>query len=171
MTIDPLYLEIFIGLLLAVIFGAILGLERNLAGKMAGMRTYALVSLGSALFVSISRLVLTSAGANSFNADPLRLASQIVVGIGFIGAGMVIFRGTELTGITTAAGIWVSAAVGMACGFGLYSLAIFSAGLTLFIFTILWIVERDYVKVYFGKNNSSDQSQGIEASPSVDYDK
>lgn len=171
MTIDPLYLEIFIGLLLAVIFGAILGLERNLAGKMAGMRTYALVSLGSALFVSISRLVLISSSAGSFNADPLRLASQIVVGIGFIGAGMVIFRGTELTGITTAAGIWVSAAVGMACGFGLYSLAIFSSGLTLFIFTILWIVERDYVKAYFGKNNNVGQNQEIQSGPSVDYDK
>lgn len=146
MILSSLYLEIFIGLLLAIFFGTILGIERNLAGKMAGMRTYALVSLGSALFVSISRLVLASVQSPMLNADPLRLASQVVVGIGFIGAGLVVFRGSELTGITTAAGVWVSAAVGMACGFGLYALALFATGLTLFIFTIMWSIERDYIK-------------------------
>lgn len=142
------YPDIFTGLFLAVLFGAILGVERNLAGKMAGMRTYALVSLGSALFVDISRLVLASSGVGLIGTsiDPLRMASQIVVGIGFIGAGLVIFRSGHLTGITTAAGIWVAAGVGMASGFGLYTLALFATGLSLMIFTILWVVERDYVQ-------------------------
>lgn len=146
MILSALYIEIFIGLLLAIFFGAVLGVERNLAGKMAGMRTYSLVSLGSALFISISRLVLVSLQTSTLNVDPLRLASQVVVGIGFIGAGLVVFRGSELTGITTAAGVWVSAGVGMACGFGLYALALFATGLTLFIFTIMWTIERDYIK-------------------------
>lgn len=148
MTTIISYPDIFIGLLLAVLFGAILGIERNLAGKTAGMRTYALVSLGSALFVDISRLVLVSSGVGLIGTgiDPLRLASQIVVGIGFIGAGLMIMREGHLTGITTAAGIWVAAGVGMACGFGLYTLALFAVGLSLAIFTILWVVERDYIK-------------------------
>ncbi|MFA5022885.1 MAG: MgtC/SapB family protein [Candidatus Paceibacterota bacterium] len=140
------YPDIFIGLLLAVFFGAILGVERNLSGKMAGMRTYALVSLGSALFVDISRLVIAGSGVAGGNYDPLRLAAQIVTGIGFIGAGLVVLRGGHLTGITTAAGLWVSAGVGMACGFGLYTLALFATGLSLVIFTVLWVIERDYVQ-------------------------
>jgi putative Mg2+ transporter-C (MgtC) family protein len=139
------YPDIFIGLLLAVLFGAILGIERNLAGKMAGMRTYALVSLGSALFVDISRLVIAES-ASGANYDPLRLAAQVVTGIGFIGAGLVVLRGNHLTGVTTAAGLWVSAAVGMACGFGLYTLASFGVGLSLVIMTILWFVERNYIQ-------------------------
>lgn len=140
------YFDVFISLLTAVFLGAILGAERNLAGKMAGMRTYSLVSLGSALFVNISRSVIAQAGEAGLAYDPLRLAAQIITGIGFIGAGLVIFRGTKLTGITTAAGLWVSAGVGMACGFGLYTLAIFAVGLSLIIFTLFWIVERNYIK-------------------------
>ena len=139
------YFDVFVGLLLALLFGALLGMERNLAGKMAGMRTFALVSLGSALFVDISRLVIAQATVTT-NYDPLRMASQVIVGIGFIGAGLVVFRGTHLTGVTTAAGVWVSAGVGMACGFGLYTLALFATGLSLIIFTVLWVIERDYVQ-------------------------
>jgi len=147
------YLNIFVGLLLAVLFGAILGVERNVAGKMAGMRTYALVSLGSALFVAISRLMIESTNLTlASGIDPLRMASQIIVGIGFIGAGLVVFRDHHLTGITTAAGVWVAAGVGMACGYGFYALAAFVTGLTLFIFTILWIIERDYMPKMLIKN-------------------
>lgn len=139
------YPDIFIGLFLAVLFGAILGVERNLSGKMAGMRTYSLVSMGSALFVDISRLVIAQSVAGS-DYDPLRLAAQIITGIGFIGAGLVVLRGGHLTGVTTAAGLWVSAGVGMACGFGLYTLALFAVGLSLVIFTVLWVVEHNYVQ-------------------------
>jgi putative Mg2+ transporter-C (MgtC) family protein len=146
------YSEIFISLLVAVLLGAILGIERNLAGKMAGMRTYSLVSLGSALFVIISRSVIAESEALSAGIDPLRMASQIIVGIGFIGAGLVVLKGSRLTGITTAAGVWVSAGVGMACGFGLYALAFFATGLALFIFTVLWIIERDYLQKILAKS-------------------
>lgn len=146
------YSELFLSLLIAVLLGAILGVERNLAGKMAGMRTYALVSLGSSMFVIISRLVIASSGGYLAGMDPLRMASQVIVGIGFIGAGLVVLRGSQLTGITTAAGVWVSAGVGMACGFGLYALALFATGLTLFIFTVLWIIERDYIQKMLVKN-------------------
>ncbi|HRZ30350.1 MAG TPA: MgtC/SapB family protein [Candidatus Paceibacterota bacterium] len=146
------YFELFLSLLMAVVLGATLGIERSLAGKTAGMRTYSLVSLGSALFVTISQMVIATSSSYMTGLDPLRMASQIIVGIGFIGAGLVVLRGSQLTGITTAAGVWVSAGVGMACGFGLYPIALFATGLTLFVFTVLWIIERDYLQSMLVKN-------------------
>lgn len=141
------YPDIFIGLLLSVLFGAVIGIERNLAGKMAGMRTYALVSLGSALFTSISRIMAVEYSQAGFTGiAPLNMVAQIITGIGFIGAGLVVLRGGHLTGITTAAGVWVAAGVGVACGFGLYTLAMFGVGLSLVILTVLWFIERNYIQ-------------------------
>jgi putative Mg2+ transporter-C (MgtC) family protein len=130
-------------LILAVIFGALLGLERSLARKTAGMRTYTLVSMGAALFVIIAEMVgqhYMELGIRTF--DPLRVASQVIVGIGFLGAGLIIFQDNKLRGLTTAAGLWVAAGLGMAVGYGLYLVAAMVTILTLFIFTILWYVER-----------------------------
>ncbi len=135
--------EIVMRLILAVILGALLGLERTLAGKTAGMRTYTLVTLGSAIFIIVSQLITDhyfTLGVRAF--DPLRVASQLVVGIGFLGAGLIIFQDQKLRGLTTAAGLWVACALGMAIGFGLYLLAIAATILTLFIFTILLKVEQ-----------------------------
>jgi putative Mg2+ transporter-C (MgtC) family protein len=129
-----------INLVVAVLLGSLVGVQRSIIGKMAGMRTFALVSLGSALFVSISRLV-SSQFIDLTNFDPLRVASQVVVGIGFLGAGLIIFRGENVTGLTTAAGMWVAAGVGMACGYGLYLVGITATVLTLLIFTLLWHLE------------------------------
>jgi putative Mg2+ transporter-C (MgtC) family protein len=137
-------IDLIIKLVLAVVLGASLGLERSLAGKTAGMRTYTLVSLGAALFVIISEMVniryMTDLGIRAI--DPLRVASQVVVGIGFLGAGLIIFQDNKLRGLTTAAGLWVAAGLGMAVGFGLYILALIVAVLTLFTFTALWYVEN-----------------------------
>lgn len=133
-------IDIIIKLSVALLLGVVLGLERVWAHKTAGMRTYALVSLGSALFVTISMLVLESyIGLTNF--DPLRMAAQIIVGVGFIGTGVIFTRGDELKGLTTATGLWVAAGIGMACGFGLFNLAILATVLTLFVFVILWFVE------------------------------
>jgi putative Mg2+ transporter-C (MgtC) family protein len=136
-------LDIFIKLSVAMLLGVILGIERTVAHKTAGMRTYGLVSMGAALFVIISEIV--SQRYFDFNSfDPLRMASQVIVGIGFLGAGLIIFQeaGQKVSGLTTAAGLWVSAGIGIASGFGLYSLAVFAVVLSLFIFTILWFIER-----------------------------
>ena len=73
--------------------------------------------------------------------DPLRIASNIIVGVGFLGAGMIIFKDHQLTGLTTASGLWVAAGIGTAVGFGLYNLAIVATVLTLFVFTVLWYLE------------------------------
>lgn len=138
--------QIALKLVLALFFGALLGVERIMAHKTAGIRTYGLVSMGSALFVAISDIVVRNFGyLGSF--DPLRMASQIAVGVGFLGAGIIIFRGSRVSGLTTAAGLWVSAGIGIACGFGMYFLALFATLLTLFVFTALWFLERKIKKI------------------------
>lgn len=130
----------YIGLLLALVLGMLLGVERTFAGKTAGLRTYGLVAMGSALFIIVSKIVLIDfVGLTSF--DPLRVAAGVISGIGFIGAGLILFKENKLSGLTTAAGLWVASGIGIACGFELYMLATFATFLTLFAFTALWFVE------------------------------
>lgn len=130
--------EIFARLLAAVILGGLIGLERQLAKKTAGLRTFSLVSLGSALLTIISILL----SQKFLSVDISRIPSQIITGIGFIGAGIIIFHGIHPKGITTAAGLWVSSAVGIAVGFGFYSLAAFTTLLTILIFVVFWFFEE-----------------------------
>jgi len=130
-----------ISLFLALLLGSFVGLERAIAGKPAGMRTYALVSMGSCLFILISESVRQQIGGMA-GFDPLRMASQIIVGIGFIGAGLIIFQGNNIHGLTTAAGLWVTAGLGIAIGFGLYQLALIATLFTMFIFAGLWHIEK-----------------------------
>ena len=116
----PLWLEMVLRLLLASASGAAIGYQRKRAGKPVGMRTYILITLGAALFTIVS--VFGFAGA----VDPSRVAAGVVVGIGFIDAG-VIFRGPrngEVTRLTTAASMWAAAAAGLAVGSGLYVISI-----------------------------------------------
>jgi len=145
---DPNYMDIFIKLAVATFLGMLLGVERLYAHKTASMRTYALVSMGASMFILISTTIVGKY-MNNANFDPLRMAAQIISGAGFLGAGMIIFQEKKLTGITTAAGLWVSAGIGMACGFGLYTLAIFGTILTLFIFSVLWVIEERLRKITF----------------------
>jgi len=143
LAIDP---ELFFQLFTALILGSLLGFERLIAGKEAGMRTFGLVSIGSCLFVLIGELVIANPAYGAYNFDPLRLASSIVTGIGFIGAGLIIFQ-HELKGLTTAAALWVASAIGIAVGFKLYIIAMFTTFLTLFVCVGLWFVERYLEKV------------------------
>lgn len=130
---DPATLSIIYRLALAAVLGIILGIEREYVGKSAGMRTYMLVSFGSALFT-----VLSAEGFNNYlgvtDFDPSRIVSQIVMGVGFIGAGLIIFQENKIRGLTTAAEMWVVAAIGVAAGLQFYTVAIFS---TIFILLIL----------------------------------
>ncbi len=139
--LDPMTADIIFQLTVAMLLGLIIGAERSTSNKMAGMRTYALISMGSCLFVVISYAVSTQyLGLTSF--DPMRVASQIVVGIGFVGGGLIMTEGRKVSGITTAAGLWVSAGMGMAVGFHMYAVAVFATLLILFIFTTLWRLEK-----------------------------
>jgi len=126
-SVDSLiYGENILRLILAVILGMIVGFERELAHKPAGLRTHMLVCLGSCLFTVISL---------EFAADPARIASGIVAGIGFIGAGAIIAEPDRVVGITTAASLWMTAAIGLTIGVGNYVLAavaVLLAVLTLF---------------------------------------
>ncbi len=106
-------------LLLAAVLGAAVGLEREVHGHPAGMRTHLLVSLGAAGFTVLSIAAFPAAGA-----DPARVAAQIVTGIGFLGAGAILKQGVTITGLTTAASLWVVAAIGMAAGAGAWVTAL-----------------------------------------------
>ncbi len=114
--------------ILALFLGAVLGWQRENWGKSAGPRTYALVAGGSALFTLLS--------ITAFGSDVSRVASQIVVGIGFLGAGTILHKENRVEGLTTAAGLWMMAAIGMAIGVRYYVLAIAVTALSLIIFMI-----------------------------------
>lgn len=130
----------FFRIIIALGLGVVIGLERTIAHKTAGMRTYGLVSMGSCLFIVLSQLVITD--SSLYNFDPMRTAAGIIMGIGFLCGGVIIFQNHALTGLTTAAGLWVSAGIGMAVGFGQEALAIFTTIITLAVFTLLWTLEH-----------------------------
>ncbi|MBQ7420814.1 MAG: MgtC/SapB family protein [Prevotella sp.] len=117
-------LEFTLRIFIAAVLGGLIGLEREYRAKEAGFRTHFLVALGSALFMIVSAYgfdgVLTQP---EMRLDVSRIAAQVVTGIGFIGAGTIIFQKNAVRGLTTAAGVWVVAAIGLACGAGMYSLA------------------------------------------------
>lgn len=115
-----------------------MGVEREYIGKAAGIRTFALVSLAACLFTILSREAFTSfLGEPGISYDPSRMAGNVIMGIGFLGAGLIIFRGIKIEGLTTAAGLWVASAVGMAVACRFYIIAIFTAFLVVLILAIL----------------------------------
>ena len=142
--------DIIIRLLAALILGFLLGLERELTNKYAGLRTHILVCLGACVFtiISIYGFPTYATGDNVIvdNAtgvrDTARVAAQIVTGIGFIGAGTVLRNGPIVIGLTTAATLWISASIGMACGVGYFDVAILATVLSVAVLTLIRIFER-----------------------------
>ena len=124
--------ELIRRLLTAALLGALLGFEREMRQKSAGLRTNILIAIGSALFTLMSFEMADSEGS-----DPSRVAAQIVTGIGFLGAGAIMRTGSGVQGLTTAATVWVNAAVGVAAGGGEYHLAFIAAGVTLAALLVL----------------------------------
>src|SRR6266852_3554545 len=125
-----------IRLVLAALLGGIIGLEREIRDKPAGLRTNILICVGSTLFMSLSTKV-----AQLLGGDPTRIAAQIITGIGFLGAGAVLHSHGAVLGLTTAATIWVVAGVGMALGSGMYMVAAFATALSLVTLYFLSFVE------------------------------
>jgi putative Mg2+ transporter-C (MgtC) family protein len=126
--------ESLLRLALAAVLGGLIGVERELREREAGLRTHLLVALGSALFTIVSAYgfhAFLESGASVVRADPTRIAAQIVTGIGFLGAGAIIRQGLSVRGLTTAATLWVVAAVGLAAGAGYYSAAVITTALVL----------------------------------------
>ena len=138
--------ELFLRLVIALGLGLLIGAERLLVHKDAGMKTHALVSLGSAVFVLVSE-ALVQKYINLPGLNPVMIPSQIIVGIGFLGAGMIMFRDSRTRGLTTAGGLWVTAGVGMAAGAGLYGMALVVTVLVLLILTLVNILERPIRKI------------------------
>ena len=147
MPLSPADAVIFFQLAIAMLLGMSLGFERTLAHKAAGLRTYALVSMGSCLMVIIGSIVF-SAFPNATGADPLRTLSAIIMGIGFVSGGVIFMKDEHLSGLTTATGIWVATGIGMAVGYRLYTIAVLATALTLFVFTALWYVEKGVKSLY-----------------------
>ena len=125
-------------LLVAGLLGGAIGFEREFRAKEAGVRTHFIVALGSALFMIISQY------AFSGQYDHSRVAAQVVSGIGFIGAGVIIFQKNVVRGITTAAGLWVAAAIGLACGAGMYPIAIAAMLLTVICLEAMHFITSKY---------------------------
>ncbi len=140
--------ELIQRLLLAALLGGVLGFERELRQKSAGLRTNTLIAIGSALFTLMSYELADAAGA-----DPSRVAAQIVTGIGFLGAGAIMRTDSGVYGLTTAATIWVNAAVGVAVGGGEYHLAFIATGITLVVLLLLHPLEG-WIDRRFGANAS-----------------
>ena len=135
--------ESLLRLALAATLGGLIGVERELREREAGLRTHLLVAVGSALFTIVGAYGFhdfLSSGQSVVRADPTRIAAQIVTGIGFLGAGAIIRQGLSVRGLTTAATLWVVAAVGLASGAGYYSAAVITTGLVLIALYPLRIV-------------------------------
>jgi putative Mg2+ transporter-C (MgtC) family protein len=135
--------ESLLRLALAAVLGGLIGVERELREREAGLRTHLLVALGSALFTIVGAYGFhdfLESGQSVVRADPTRIAAQIVTGIGFLGAGAIIRQGFSVRGLTTAATLWVVAAVGLASGAGYYSAAVITTALVLIALYPLRIV-------------------------------
>ena len=134
--------QIVYQLFLAIFLGALLGLEREYKGKKAGLQTYSLVALGTCLFTILSfELVNAFLGKGNISFDPSRIIQAVAIGIGFIGAGVIFRQPSGTVGLTTAAGLWTTAAIGIAIGIKLYFLAVFTTLLALLVLAGLGLLE------------------------------
>lgn len=144
--------ELIIRIFVAAVLGGLIGLEREYRAKEAGFRTHFLVALGSVLFMVVSQFgfhhILHT--ETNISLDPSRIASQVVTGIGFIGAGTIIFQKHVIRGLTTAAGLWVTSAIGLACGSGMYTISIAST-----VLVLLCLETLNYTTQRFGTRHIS----------------
>ena len=133
-------------LLLSLTLGAIVGLERRHKGQIAGMRTFALITMGAALAMIVSIYIPQLYFGETENGDPERIAAQVISGIGFLGAGAIIQMKGSVRGLTTAAGIWVSACIGLTVGAGLYLVSIMACATIIFVLLTFELCEKHLFK-------------------------
>jgi putative Mg2+ transporter-C (MgtC) family protein len=139
------HVELTIRLVIAIVLGGLIGLERELGGHSAGFRTHILVCLGSASIMLLSMYGFSQYAAEpNVRMDPARLAAQVISGIGFLGAGTILRTGMSISGLTTAASLWVVAAIGLSAGAGFYYLAVISTFLGVISLFFLNKVEKNF---------------------------
>ena len=147
-------LQILYQLLLAIFLGGLIGLEREYKGKEAGLQTYSLVCLGAYLFTVIAEGLLCKFNGANISFDPSRIVQAIAVGVGFMGAGVIFREKAGVRGLTTAAGLWVSAAIGIAVGIKFYFLALCSTAL---VILLLWGFGRLERKIFKKRKNPTNK--------------
>lgn len=148
--------NLILPILIAGLFGGLIGLERTFRAKEAGVRTHFIVALGSALFMIISQYAFQG------RFDASRVAAQVVSGIGFIGAGVIIFQKNVVRGVTTAAGLWVTAAIGLACGAEMYAVAGATTLLTIICLETMHFAMRNRVEKQVAVSFSCGSSERLE---------
>ena len=148
--------NLILPILIAGLFGGLIGLERTFRAKEAGVRTHFIVALGSALFMIISQYAFQG------RFDASRVAAQVVSGIGFIGAGVIIFQKNVVRGVTTAAGLWVTAAIGLACGAEMYAVAGATTLLTIICLETMHFAMRNRVEKQVAVSFSCRSSEHLE---------
>ncbi len=156
-------LEVFLNrLLCALVAGTAIGLERQLRKRNAGLAVNALVAVGACIFILISESVIATAIQNGgpVNNDNLRVLSQVVTGIGFLGAGVIMKNGLTIHGLNSAATIWCSAAVGCLCGYGMWRYAAISVAVILFI---NWIIKN--FEIFVEKRHQDNQDSNTDDTP------
>lgn len=140
--------EVLIRIGLAAVLGMIVGFERERQNQPAGLRTHAILAVGSCLAMTISINLAIQFVPDVPNGDPARLAAQVVSGIGFLGAGAILRYGTNVKGLTTATSLWTIAIVGLAVGAGHYFSAVGTTFVLLLVLTILNILEKRFIRVF-----------------------
>jgi putative Mg2+ transporter-C (MgtC) family protein len=157
----PVLMEVVIRMLVAVAIGCIIGIDRDLHGKPTGMKTLGLVSLGACL-ATMSAMGF-SVAAPSANADVSRVVQGIVTGIGFLGAGVIIQNPEQnrVRGLTTAASIWVTAAVGIVCGLGLWSVALAATVILIALLTIGRLIEKSLHRQWLQKPPAEREARSL----------
>lgn len=153
---DGLTWSLILRILIAGLFGGLIGLERTFRAKEAGVRTHFIVALGSALFMVISQFAFQG------RFDATRVAAQVVSGIGFIGAGVIIFQKNVVRGVTTAAGLWVAAAIGLACGAEMYAVAGAATLLTIICLETMHFAMRNRIERQVSASFSCEDADSLQ---------
>jgi len=148
--------EIALRLGLASLFGAVVGFEREMRNRPAGLRTHMLISLAAAIFTILAFEIFYAVRSESpvVNIDPLRLVEAVTAGVAFLAAGTILRSGGKVEGLTTGASMWLAGAFGMACGLGYYTIALIGGVLTIMILAIVLYLEDKYIDP--GKNENDD---------------
>ncbi len=138
---DPIFTAIVAKLAVAAILGTLIGLERKSSHKEAGLRTFSLIAMGCALFVAIGNDIIPALW-KAQTINPMPVVASLVTGLGFLGAGLIIFHDNKIRGLTTAASVWMTAAIGATIGLGMYVIAIAATTIVLFVLIAGWQIEK-----------------------------